>query len=206
MGKLISIVGNSAVGKTTLARALSRQPGYTLGLEDHAGRPFQSLFREDLQRYALANQFDYLLLRAEQERSLRRSELIGVQDGGLDLDFHLFTRRFHQKGYLKDAEFDLCRRLYLQLRLGLPRPDLFIYLKAPLSLIRERFARRKRSLEIATLEDLEAMQGLLDEWLAARDPSTPLIEIDVALENDPGQADPGFTRFLPGLLRKIAEL
>lgn len=197
MGKLISIIGNSGVGKTTLARALATFPGYTLGLEDHAGRPFQELFRCDARRFALANQVDYLLLRAEQERSLRQDALAGVQDGGLDLDFHVFTVLFHRKGFLSAEEFDLCRRLYEELRLSLPEPDLFVYLKAPLSLIRERFIRRSRPLEIAGVDDLPAIQELLDAWVALLPGGAPLLEIET------GQADPGFTRLLPGLLFEI---
>ena len=63
-------------------------------------RPFQALFKQDA-RYALANQLDYLLFRAEQEKELSASHKIGLVDGGLDLDFHGFTRLFHARGLLE---------------------------------------------------------------------------------------------------------
>mgnify|MGYP001180929445 CR=1 FL=1 len=196
MGKLISVIGNSGVGKTALARALADQPGFELALEDHPGRPFQQLFKQDLQRYSLANQIDYLLLRAEQERDLRSMAEMGVLDGGLDLDFEVFTRLFHQKGYLTRPEFELCQRLYVQLRLCLPAPDLYLYLKAPLPVIHARFLRRGRPLEIASPDDLLEIQQFLDQWLS---PSRglPLIEIDVS------QEDPGFACLLPDLAARI---
>ena len=50
---LIAIVGASGVGKTSLARALAQTADLSLGLEQHAERPFQSLFKND-RRYALA--------------------------------------------------------------------------------------------------------------------------------------------------------
>ena len=132
MKKLISIVGVSGVGKTALANALGRTGKFITAYEQHAERPFQGLFEQDA-RYALANQVDYLLLRAEQERTLRFSAAgsqIGLMDGGLDLDFHGFTRLFHSRGLLSDPEYDLCRRLYAYIRESQPLPELIVRLRA----------------------------------------------------------------------------
>src|SRR4030095_6286040 len=93
MSKLISVVGPSGVGKTTFVRTLAQAYPFTTAYEGHAERPFQALFKQD-KKYALANQLDYLLLRAEQEKELRASPQIGLLDGGLDLDFHGFRRLF----------------------------------------------------------------------------------------------------------------
>ncbi|HVF24373.1 MAG TPA: hypothetical protein VNA23_00700, partial [Anaerolineales bacterium] len=84
MNKLISVVGASGVGKTALVQALARTGKFRIAYEQHAERPFQNIFKQD-NRYALANQIDYLLLRAEQESMLRASSKIGLMDGGLDL-------------------------------------------------------------------------------------------------------------------------
>ena len=63
MNPLITIVGASGVGKTALVQALGRTGMFSTAYEQHVERPFQSLFKPD-SRYALANQIDYLLLRA----------------------------------------------------------------------------------------------------------------------------------------------
>ena len=112
MGKLAVVVGNTGVGKTTLVEALCRQSDFVCATEDHEGRPFQELFTQDHQKYALANQLDYLLRRANQEKDIRQGEYPGIQDGGLDQDFHVFTRLFYQKGYLTESEFGICQRQY----------------------------------------------------------------------------------------------
>lgn len=176
---LLAIVGSSGVGKTTFARALSAASGYRLALEQHSTRPFQALFSNNLTRYALANQVDYLLLRAEQERHIRQSAGFGIVDGGLDQDFFIFTRLFYAKGYLDGAEFALCERLYRQLRAGLPSPDLTVWFEAPPEVIADRFAARQRALQIAQIEDLHQISILLQEWLA-ENPPHPVITLDVA--------------------------
>jgi len=191
MGRLVSIVGNAGVGKTTLARLMSQRFGLALGIEQHVERPFQARFAAD-RRYALANQLDYLLLRAEQERHLRSQPKGGVQDGGLDLDFHIFTQLFYRKGYLEQDEYLLCERLYRQMRLALPTPELVVWLQAPLDVIAARFRRRGRPLEIAALDDLAALDALLAEWLLPL-PSPPVLRLDAA------QDDPGFAAGLAQL-------
>ena len=185
MGTLITIVGNNGSGKTTLAHALGRQNGYKTYLESHQDRPYQPLFSEDVRRYALPNQIDYLLRRAEQERQIRNGSHTGVQDGGLDQDFYLYTQLFHSKGFLDDEEFSLCQRTYQALRAGLPAPDLIVWLRAPLQLLGARLQARARMIDleqIVTLEDLPVLEGYLEEWLSGVD-SQNLFTVDVTRED-----------------------
>ena len=177
MGKLISVIGSSGVGKTTLVRALSASGQFVTGLEDHTERPFQFLFKQD-PRYALANQLDYLLYRAEQERTLRASPQIGILDGGLDLDYHGFTRLFHHRGLLTDPELDLCRRFYEHTRALLPLPELIIALSASEETIRKRLVVRNR-INIASEKDVGMFNLFIDEWLSTVS-SSRLLRVDVS--------------------------
>ncbi len=195
MGKLITVVGNTGVGKTTLVRALSAAGNFATGLEGHLERPFQALFKSD-KRYALANQMDYLLLRAEQEQSIRQGKQTGILDGGLEMDFCVFSRLFLQKGWLTVDEFSLLERFYRTLRNVLPPPDVIIYMQAPPAVIAERFRQRGRPLEIATASDVDAIEPLLDNWLANVDPSQ-LIRLNAAPD------DPGYADAVPELLYRI---
>jgi len=179
MGNMIAIIGVSGVGKTTLLHALNAQSQFAVGIESHNERPFQTLFKRD-QRYALANQLDYLLYRAEQEKSLRTDLRPSLTDGGLDLDFHGFTRLFHAHGWLSDSEFDLCRRVYELTRDLLPPPDLIIHLMASAETVRERLASRNR-INIASEKDAELLNSFIVEWLS-NVPSEQKIELDVSSE------------------------
>ncbi len=182
MNKLVSIVGASGVGKTALVHALSRTGQFATAYEQHAERPFQALFKGDA-RYALANQVDYLLLRAEQEWTLRGTRIgsaTGLMDGGLDLDFHGFSRLFHRRGLLPDAEFELCRRLYAFIRASQPPPELIVHLWADEATVAERLSGRER-INIASAEDTILFNSFLDEWLASL-PAEQVLTLDVTDE------------------------
>jgi deoxyadenosine/deoxycytidine kinase len=178
--KLITIVGNSGVGKTTLAEKLCATGQFVRGLEQkQEERPFQALMAADLSRYALANQIDFLLARAEQELAIRNGRETGLLDGGLEVDFFIFTRHFARRGYLSPAEYELCERLYTTLRQTLPPPDCIIWLNAPVEVAMSRHAARGRPLEIAQQTDLAELDELLRNWLASPPPS-PIWRIEAA--------------------------
>jgi len=180
MGKLITIIGPSGVGKTVLVQALAKTEQFETAFEQHIERPFQALAKVD-PRFTFANQIDYLLLRAEQERDLRVLSKTGLMDGGLDLDFHGFTRLFLSRNLLNQNEFDLCRRFYLLARTLMPLPELIVRLKADEATVTDRLSRRNR-INIANAEDTALFNSYLDEWLASV-PSNQVLEMDVTRED-----------------------
>ena len=197
MSKLITFVGVSGVGKTTLARALAATGDFATGFEQHDTRPFQHLCDAD-KGYTLHNQVDYFLLRAEQERALRADPRPALLDGGLDVDFHGFARLFHKRGYLSDDEYALCERLYTQLRLALPLPNLVVYLTASDEVIRQRLATRDR-VNIATADDAALLKEYLEAWVEAL-PQENVLKFDVS------KSDLSYSDILPKLLHRIEAL
>jgi deoxyadenosine/deoxycytidine kinase len=196
MNKLISIVGPSGVGKTTLARALCAKHDFAIAYEQHNERPFQTLFKQD-SKYALANQLDYLLYRAEQEYEFRQSDKPALMDGGLDLDFHGFTRLFHVHGWLSDNEFNLCQRFYTLTRNLLPPPDLIIALSASAKTISERLSARNR-INIASSEDAESLSRFMNEWLESIS-EEKIIRLDIT------QEDIDYSHSVASILDKIKQ-
>jgi deoxyadenosine/deoxycytidine kinase len=105
---------------------------------------------------------------------------IGLIDGGLDLDFHCFTRLFHYRNLLTDAELDLCRRVYRLIRERLPQPEFLIRLCAKERTLASRLSTRDR-INIARAEDTNLFNTFLDEWLTSIRPAQ-VLAIDVSKE------------------------
>jgi deoxyadenosine/deoxycytidine kinase len=197
MNPIFVIVGASGVGKTTLMKALCKKHEFSFAYEQHEERPFQALFKQD-EKYALANQLDYLLLRAEQEHTLRTSDKPALMDGGLDLDYYGFTRLFHSRGWLSAAEFDLCRRFHTLTRRLLPPPDLIIDLHADAKTVDERLAARNR-INIASAEDAELLELYIAQWLDSV-PESNILRLDVSNESIE------FSTSIPIILDKIRHI
>lgn len=141
---------------------------------------------------------DYLLQRAKQELDFRNQAGTALVDGGLDLDFHGFTRLFRAKGYLSEAEFKLCEDLYQFFRSFLPVPDLYIHLIADHATLVKRLAVRNR-INIAEPEDLELLNFHLGEWLSTLDPGRV-----ITIESSSDDVD--FSRAVPDILDKMISL
>jgi deoxyadenosine/deoxycytidine kinase len=101
-------------------------------------------------------------------------------DGGLDLDFHGFTRLFLSRGLLTQPEYDLCSRLYHLLRELLPRPELIVRLSADEITVAGRLYGRDR-INIASADDTVLFNSLMDEWLESI-PSECVLNLDVSNE------------------------
>jgi deoxyadenosine/deoxycytidine kinase len=196
MGKLITVVGNSGVGKTTIVKTLAEIGSFYPILEINAERPFQRKFKDNLKEFCLANQVDYLLYHAEKQLFVMGNDNVGIQDGGLDFTFNIFTKRFHQKGFLDSDQYHVCERLYTYLHHFLPLPDLRIFLKAPTDVIAGRMRKRGREIDIEESQDLHALEGLLADWLE-KDTTLPTIHVDAS------QDDPSYASIINDLVKEI---
>jgi len=142
--RFIVIEGPIGVGKTTLAKLFSERFRTRLLLEDAASNPFLAKFYHDPERYALPTQLFFLFQRTEQMRELVQSDLFHhatVTDFLLDKD-PLFARL-----NLSDDEFKLYREMYSHLQPQTPKPDLVIYLQAPVEALMDRIVQRNIGYE-----------------------------------------------------------
>ena len=142
--RFIAIEGCIGVGKTTLARNIARLFNYDMLLEQPEDNPFLERFYRDPKSTALPTQLFFLFQRANQIQSLRQNDLfepVRVSDFLMDKD-QLFARVT-----LDDDEFNIYRQVYDKLVIDAPRPDLVIYLQAPLNVLSERIRQRGVSAE-----------------------------------------------------------
>lgn len=135
----IVVEGPIGVGKTSLAHKLSEHLQADLLLENVADNPFLPRFYQDPKRFALATQLHFLFDRAKQVSQLAQGDLFRHS---IVSDFLLDKDRLFAKLNLENDEYELYRKVYDDLALQAPVPDLVIYLQAPLDKLRERVKRR----------------------------------------------------------------
>jgi deoxyadenosine/deoxycytidine kinase len=151
----IVVEGPIGVGKTSLARRFAATFGSELLLEGAADNPFLGRFYRNPRAAAMQTQLFFLLQRAQQMQELRQADMfepVRVADFLMDKD------RLFAKLTLDQEEFKLYEQVYSHLTIDVPKPDLVIYLQAPVDVLLKRIGKRgiayERSMERNYLKSL----------------------------------------------------
>jgi deoxyguanosine kinase len=137
--RYVVVEGPIGAGKTSLARALADYLGADALLEAPEENPFLARFYDDMPRFALPTQLNFLFQRVDQVRGLTQLDLFRrptVADFLLDKD-PLFAHL-----NLSDDELALYDKVYTHLKPQTPTPDLVVYLQAPVTTLIERVHKR----------------------------------------------------------------
>ena len=137
--RYIVVEGPIGVGKTSLARKLAQEFGSELLLERAEENPFLAGFYQHPRQFALSAQLHFLLQRARQVQDFRQADMF---QGTYIADFMVDKDRLFAQLTLDSDELALYEQIYHHLTLDAPRPDLVIYLQAPVAALRERITRR----------------------------------------------------------------
>ena len=137
--RFVVVEGPIGVGKTTLARRLAASFGCERLLEDPDDNPFLERFYQNPRRAALPAQLHFLLQRTRRIQSLRQTDLFQPVQVA---DFLMEKDRLFAELTLDPEELRLYEQVYEHLTLDVPRPDLVLYLQAPVEVLRTRIARR----------------------------------------------------------------
>jgi deoxyguanosine kinase len=175
--QFIVVEGPIGVGKTSLVRRLCNSLSAEAVLEQAAHNPFLERFYRNPRAGALPAQLYFLFQRAQQLSSLKQQDLfarVRVADYLLEKD-RLFARVT-----LDDAEYSLYEQVYAKLDIQAVKPDLVVYLQAPVDVLLERISRRgieyEQHIERPYLERLnEAYARFFHEYEAV-----PLLIVNAA--------------------------
>ena len=163
---LVLVAGNIGAGKTSLTERIGQRLGWRSGFESVADNPYLSDFYSDMHAWAFHLQVFFLGHRADQYLQAVRDARSAILDRSIYEDFHIFTRALHHMGNMAERDYLSYQRLFDLVVAGLPRPDLLIYLKAPVSVLLQRINRRARNMETGiTSEYLGLLDSYYDEWL-----------------------------------------
>jgi deoxyadenosine/deoxycytidine kinase len=142
--RFIVVEGPIGVGKTSLARRLGETLGAELVLEQADQNPFLERFYRDPQSTAFATQLHFLFQRAQQLAALRQADLFAATRVA---DYLLEKDRLFARLTLDAAEYALYEQVHARLAIEPPKPDLVVYLQAPVDVLVERIARRRIPME-----------------------------------------------------------
>ncbi|NNC66766.1 MAG: deoxynucleoside kinase [Gammaproteobacteria bacterium] len=142
--KYIVVEGPIGVGKTSLAQRLSDEFGSTLLLEDVDDNPFLERFYQNPREAALSTQLYFLLQRTKQLQEFKQGDIFTPVRVA---DFLIEKDRLFAQVTLNASEYELYEQIYSHLTIDAPKPDLVVYLQAPVEVLLQRIRKRGRGYE-----------------------------------------------------------
>jgi deoxyadenosine/deoxycytidine kinase len=168
--RFILVAGNIGVGKTSLAERVGSRLGWVTGFESVVDNPYLADFYGDMRQWSFHLQVFFLGHRAQQHMALARHPQSAIADRSIYEDAYIFARVLHHMGNLNERDYQAYRNVYELVVENLPRPDLLLYLTAPVPALLERIHLRGRAIEAGITADyLNLLDSLYQEWLTGFD-------------------------------------
>ena len=158
----IAIEGPIGVGKTSLAKLMTKELGARLVLEEFEENPFLPDFYKDPERYAFQTQLFFLLQRYRQQQELRQVDMFQKL---LVTDYMFVKDRLFASLNLGEKEMQLYDTVANLLERNIIKPDLVIYLQADTDTLMKNIAQRGREMETdITYEYIDALGQVYTEY------------------------------------------
>jgi deoxyguanosine kinase len=157
--RYIAIEGPIGVGKTSLAKRLAESFNYDILLENSEENPFLERFYHNPKQTALATQLFFLFQRAHQIQDLKQDDMF---EPVRVADFLMEKDQLFAKQNLDPDEYELYENVYQHLTIDAPKPDLVIYLQAPVEVLMQRI--HARGIQAERLIDHEYLRNLIDNY------------------------------------------
>jgi len=186
--RYVTVEGCIGVGKTTLTHLVAEHLKARTVLEIVEENPFLPDFYKDQAAHAFKTQMFFLLSRFKQQEALTQGELFDGE-GGVVSDYLFAKDRIFAELTLSSSEMGLYDQIFRALQQRIKKPDLVVYLHAPMEVILERISRRGRSFEKDIDRGyLEALVDAYSRFFVDYD-DTPVLMIDTADLNFPNRQD-----------------
>lgn len=157
--KYIVVEGPIGVGKSSLAKRLATTFSSSLLLEQPTQNPFLERFYKSPKRFALPTQLFFLFQRVRQLQEMQQTDIFKP---GWVADFMIEKDPLFAQVNLDDDEYRLYQQVYSNLVIDRAKPDLIVYLQAPVEVLQERIDRRRIKYEMAM--DRKYLQRLADAY------------------------------------------
>ena len=171
----IAIEGPIGVGKTSLAKLLSKRLSAKLILEKFEDNPFLSEFYDDPTRFAFQTQLFFLLQRYQQQQDIRQVDMF---HNLLISDYMFIKDRLFASLNLDDKEMNLYDSIANMMERIVINPDLIIYLQADTATLMKNIDKRGRNFESnISYEYINELNEIYTEYFF-RYNDTPLVIIN----------------------------
>src|ERR1700722_5076690 len=195
--RFIVIEGPIGVGKTTLAAKLASTLAAELILERAEVNPFLERFYRNPRAGALPAQLYFLFQRAQQLAGLNQHDLFAPQRVS---DYLIDKDRLFARATLDDEEYRLYEQVYAKLAIEAPKPDLVLYLQAPVEVLLARISRRGIQYEqFIDRGYLERLNDAYARFFHGYD-AAPLLIVNAAAI-DPANNDDDYEELLAAMRR-----
>lgn len=168
--RLILVAGNIGTGKTSITERVGERLGWQTSFESVSDNPYLPDFYADMKQWSFHLQVFFLGHRAEQHLALANSPRSAIADRSIYEDAYIFARALHHLNNVNERDYQSYRTLFDLIVNNLPRPDLLLYLQAPVPVLMDRIRQRGRRMESGiTSEYLSLLEVFYQEWLDAFD-------------------------------------
>ena len=169
--KYIAIEGNIGVGKTTLAKFLSKEFNGSILLEEFTENKFLKEFYKSGD-YSFQMEMQFLI-----DRSLQMNDFFKNNHQFIFSDFHISKSLIFSKMNLDNTSYNIIKNAHLNLFQHFPKPDAVIFIDGSIENIMENIDKRNRSFEKNfKREYLEKLIKNYNSWIDNQ--STPVFRID----------------------------
>lgn len=168
--RLVLVAGNIGTGKTSITERIGARLGWQTSFESVADNPYLPDFYADMKQWSFHLQVFFLGHRAEQHLALAGSPTSSIADRSIYEDAYIFARALRHLHNISERDYQAYQTLYELIAGNLPRPDLLIYLEAPVPVLIERIRQRGRAIEQGISADYLALLDVFyREWLQTFD-------------------------------------
>ncbi len=189
---LVLVAGNIGSGKTSLTQRIGACLGWQTAFESVSDNPYLAEFYADMRQWSFHLQVFFLGHRAQQHLALAQCPQSAIADRSIYEDAHIFARALHHLGNLNDRDYQSYQRVFDLVLAGLPRPDLLLYLRAPVCVLLDRIHKRGRGMESKVTEEyLSLLDTFYEEWIRVFDlcPVLTLRTDDLDFVHEPQHLD-----------------
>jgi deoxyadenosine/deoxycytidine kinase len=168
--RLVLVAGNIGTGKTSITERIGARLGWQTSFESVSDNPYLPDFYADMRQWSFHLQVFFLGHRAEQHLALANSPQSAIADRSIYEDAYIFARVLKHMNNLSERDYRAYRTLFDLVVRNLPRPDLLLYLQAPVPVLMERIHSRGREMEGGITADyLSLLDAFYQEWLGVFD-------------------------------------